>query len=114
MYNRKPSASSSLSPHSLKSVCFLNPAPLPRRRDLATQSPRLPSSASPSPRHHHVVAIQARRVAVVSLLCVVAIQARRVTVVSLRGLQGFLKQAVKQYDFPTVLANDELVFLVVI
>ncbi|XP_019168767.1 PREDICTED: uncharacterized protein LOC109164679 isoform X2 [Ipomoea nil] len=27
-------------------------------------------------------------------------------------LQGFLKQAVEQYDFPTVLANDELVFLV--
>nr|GMD84411.1 squalene synthase-like isoform X1 [Ipomoea batatas] len=53
---------------------------------LPPQSPRLPSSASPSPRHHHVVAIQARRVAVVSLLCVVAIQARRVTVVSLRGV----------------------------
>nr|GMC84715.1 hypothetical protein Iba_chr04cCG14250 [Ipomoea batatas]GMD28391.1 hypothetical protein Iba_chr08eCG6930 [Ipomoea batatas] len=53
---------------------------------LSPQSPRLPSSASPSPRHHHVVAIQARRVAVASLLCVVAIQARRVTVVSLRGV----------------------------
>nr|GMD51178.1 hypothetical protein Iba_chr11aCG19740 [Ipomoea batatas]GMD53129.1 hypothetical protein Iba_chr11bCG18180 [Ipomoea batatas] len=80
---RLPQALSSF-PSSLSASSTLRA--LPRRRDsLATPESQTPSSASPSPRHHHVVAIQARRVAVVSFFFVSSpSKLAEVTVVSLK------------------------------